>query len=83
MIGIRPMPLCARRDKFQGKLVLVWFACFGFYYLKYCYLVVSYPILSYPINLSINPSLGSQSTRPERTAGLKLPKKVPICDLRA
>lgn len=53
MIGIRPMPLCARRDKFQGKLVLVWFACFGFYYLNYCYLVVSYPILSYPIYQSI------------------------------
>lgn len=70
MIGIRPMPLCARRDKFEGKLVLVWFACFGFYYLNYCYLVVSYPILSYPFlsYQSINPSLGSQSTRPERTA---------------
>ena len=58
MIGIRPMPLCARRDKFEreacvGLVCVFWFLLFELLWI----LVVSYPILSYPIlsiNLSIN-----------------------------
>ena len=73
MIGIRPMPLCARRDKFQGKLVSVWFACFGksiiWITVILWYLILSYPIL--PI-LSINPSLGSQSTASWKNGGPKV-----------
>ena len=59
MIGIRPMPLCARRDKFEreacvGLVCVFWFLLFEL--LLSCG-ILSYPILSYPIlpiNLSIH-----------------------------